>query len=271
MTHPLRFPAERFVTETHGGFVCRVWRDIPYCAAPVDPIQRLHVYAPECYFSGGEINGYTLKTAPIFLPNQVGGYKPGEPAEAALDANGRPNTVLQALLHGYVVVCAGIRGSSTPNAKGKAPALIVDMKAAVRYLRYNAEFIPGNPERMITSGTSAGGALSAMTGASGNAAAYEPYLAAIGAAPARDDVFAANCYCPIINLENADAAYEWQFSSERGYRNWQHQGELSNEQMDLAQQLKALFPAYVNGHRPDPARLPGGLSSALEPASQRRL
>lgn len=243
----LCFPAESFTTESFDGFVCRVWKDLPYCASPVDDIQRLHLYAPACYFEGGSINGYTLKTAPIFLPNTVGGYMPGEPAEAGFDQNGHPNTVLQALMHGYVVACAGIRGRSTKNNAGKAPALIVDMKAAIRYLRHNAEAIPGDTERMITSGTSAGGALSALTGSSGNAEGYQAYLDAIGTARERDDIFAANCYCPIINLENADAAYEWQFSQERAYRNWHGQGECSDEQMVLAEQLKALFPAYVNG------------------------
>ena len=64
-------------------------------------------------------------------------------------------------------------------------------------------------EKIITSGTSAGGALSALTGATGNCEDYEPFLKAICAADERDDIFAANCYCPIHNLDNADTAYEW--------------------------------------------------------------
>lgn len=247
MKNRLVFPADNYESLSFEGFSCRAWKDLPYCAAPADDIQRLHLYAPECYFEGGVINGYTLHTAPIFLPNTVGGYMPGEPAEAGFDADGRPNTVLQALMHGYVVACAGIRGRSTKNNAGRAPALIVDMKAAIRYLRHNAAAIPGDTERMITNGTSAGGALSALAGASGNAEGYGAYLEAIGAANERDDIFAASCYCPIINLENADAAYEWQFSGERSYSGWQGQGEMSDEQMELAKQLKALFPAYVNG------------------------
>ena len=244
MFDQLRFPAERSAAENYGGFVCRAWRKLVYCANPAEEIQHLHLFAPECYFHGGTINGYSLHTAPIFLPNQVGGYMPGRPGEPALNDNGTPNTVLAALMHGYVVCCPGIRGRAT--ASGKAPALIVDMKAVVRYLRHNAGLIPGDAEKMITSGTSAGGALSALTGASGNAAEYEPYLKAIGAAEERDDVFAANCYCPIINLENADAAYEWQFSEERSYHGWHGSGEMNDGQMALAQQLKALFPAYLN-------------------------
>lgn len=49
---------------------------------------------------------------------------------------------------------------------------------------------------------------------SGNAKEYEPYLKAIGAAEEKDDIFAASCYCPIHNLEYADATYEWLFQKE---------------------------------------------------------
>jgi acetyl esterase/lipase len=36
----------------------------------------------------------------------------------------------------------------------------VDLKAAVRYLRYNDRIMPGDAEKIITSGTSAGVSLS---------------------------------------------------------------------------------------------------------------
>ena len=40
---------------------------------------------------------------------------------------------------------------------GKAPACIVDYKAAVRYLHAFAKDLPGDEEKIITNGTSAGG------------------------------------------------------------------------------------------------------------------
>ena len=141
---------------------------------------------------------------------------------------------------------------------GRAPAIIVDMKAAIRYMRYNADVIPGDVEKIITNGTSAGGALSALAGASGNAKEYEPYLKAIGAADERDDIFAASCYCPIHNLENADAAYEWLFQKESVFHMMKFEmspegskmipvaGELDEEQRKLSKELKAEFPDYVN-------------------------
>lgn len=244
MKYPLRFPVENYTVKTFSGFRCRAWEGIVYCAHPAEPIQKLNLYAPECYFEGGSLNGYSAQNAPIFLPNTVGGYMPGPAAEPCLQEEGRPNTILAALMHGYVVACAGIRGRNT--STGKAPALIADMKAVIRYLRCNRALIPGDTEKMITNGTSAGGALSAMAGASGNASAYQPYLEAIGAAEARDDIFAASCYCPIINLENADPAYEWQFASERFYCGWHGEGVMDDEQAALAAALKPLFPPYLN-------------------------
>ena len=49
------------------------------------------------------------------------------------------------------------------------------MKAAVRYLRYNDNKMPGRADRIISNGTSAGGAVSALLGATGNNKDYEPY------------------------------------------------------------------------------------------------
>lgn len=228
--------------------VYRAFEGIVYCAKPVDQIQKLNLFVPEVYYHGESIRGYALKTAPIFVPNSVGGYMPGAMEEPGMnDRLGEPNAIFQALHHGYVVVSPGIRGRSLGPC-GKAPALAVDMKAVVRYLRHNRESVPGDVERIITSGTSAGGALSAMTGSSGNSPDFEPYLEAIGAAQERDDIFAANCYCPIHNLEHADMAYEWLFSGESDYywRNTTPAGTLTKKQQALSRELKAAFSAYLN-------------------------
>lgn len=267
--NPLRFPREAYNVrqfEVKGqAFAVRAWEGLFYCAHPADDIQRLNLYAPETFFAGIALNGYTAQTAPIFLPNTVGGYKPGHAGVPEVNERGEPNTVLRALMHGYVVACVGIRGRTSCSDglyTGKLPALIVDMKAAIRYLRHNADCIPGSTERMITSGTSAGGALSALAGATGNEAEYQPYLDAIGAADEPDNIFAANCYCPIINLENADSAYEWQFCGESSYRGWHSQGQLTPEQERVALALKELFPAYLNSlHLNDDAGQPLTLSA----------
>ncbi len=223
----------------------RSWLDIPYVNNPSEPeYQKLNIYVPEEYFHDGTINGYTARTAPIFMPNGVGGYMPGKQFIPANDTrHGTPNAALYALSRGYVVVSPAIRGRTLAN--GKAPALIVDYKAAVRWVRHNKEKLPaGDTEKIISDGLSAGGALSSLLGATGNAKEYEPYLKEIGAEDERDDIFAAVVYCPITNLENADMPYEWIFNGVNTY----HMGparEMDDNMKAASDALKKAFPAYL--------------------------
>mgnify|MGYP001314800309 CR=1 FL=1 len=72
----------------------RAYEGLEYCAAPADPIQKLNLYVPEDYYAGAHHNGYTLHTAPIFLPNTVGGYLPGPadcPGRIASGTRTRPS------------------------------------------------------------------------------------------------------------------------------------------------------------------------------------
>ena len=154
---------------------------------------------------------------------------------------GKINSIFRALQHGYVVAAPAIRGRVQKDEEGKyngkAPACIVDYKAAVRYLHYFSKELPGDESKIITNGTSAGGALSSLMGATGNHPDYESYLKELGAADASDEVFAASCYCPITNLDHADMAYEWEFRGVNDYHRMHMQmaeGEdlLSHRQME---------------------------------------
>lgn len=260
----MTFDAEKYEVEevTAGNQIVqfRAFRNILYVEHPVDEeYQRLNLFVPECYYTGQECSGYTLKTAPVFMPNQVGGYMPGELGEPGLDPRrpGQPNAIFQALCHGYVVVVPSIRGRTRPG--GKAPACIVDYKAAVRWLHYFSDILPGDMSKIITSGTSAGGALSALMGAAGDHPDYLPYLKAIGAADASDAVFAANCYCPITDLEHADMAYEWQFRGVNEYHRKHMKrdeggrpvfsaddGCMNEAQIQASADEAVRFPAYIN-------------------------
>lgn len=84
----------------------RAYRNIVYVANPKSVAsQSMNIFIPSAYFEGGEINGYTKETAPIFMPNGVGGYMPGkaeEPKEKDPMGNGA-NAALTALSKGYVV------------------------------------------------------------------------------------------------------------------------------------------------------------------------
>jgi hypothetical protein len=249
----------------------RAYENIVYVKNPVDTkYESMNIYVPEEYFNGQSDGAYTSDTAPIFFPNTVGGYMPGEPGtitdsstfstteavggvgagKGAPDGGAKAGAV--ALSKGYVVAMPGARGRTGQDSNGKydgkAPAAIVDLKAAVRYLRYNDKAIPGDAEKIISNGTSAGGALSALLGTSGNNADYDSYLKELGAADARDDIFASSDYCPITNLDNADMAYEWQFNGINDYNNPMAggAGTLTESQIKLSNELKNAFPTYLN-------------------------
>lgn len=194
--------------------------------------QYMNIFVPE---------GATQQS-PMFLRTYVGRYMASEAGyPQAQDASGR------ALAEGYVLVIPGSRGRNSTVKQGKktvytgrAPKALLDLKAAIRYLRHFDNVIPGNAEKIITDGTSAGGAMSSLLGATGNNAAYAPLLKAMGAADERDDVFASVCYCPITDLEHADMSYEWLYGATESRKS------LSVSKQALSKELAAQFPSYIN-------------------------
>ncbi|QIW15601.1 alpha/beta hydrolase [Pasteurellaceae bacterium RH1A] len=265
---------QAFETQVNGQTIkFRAFEKIVYVANPVEAdYQTINFYVPEAYYHDGQINGFNAQTAPIFLPNAVGGYMPAK--AAAFDKKGmgnsdKPNAIVTALSKGYVVASVGARGRTLEKDgkyTGKAPAVIIDLKAAVRYLHHNDAKMPGDAKKIISNGTSAGGAMSALLGASGDHKDYEPYFKALGAAQASDAIFAVSAYCPITNLENADAAYEWEFNGLNDYSRMDMsrltaasyndrsqvaakatiEGTLTEQQIKVSDELKALFPSYLN-------------------------
>lgn len=255
--YDIKFDPGKFTEQTitvHGRHIqIRAYENIMYVRNPADTTyQVMNIYIPSAYFSKGTIEGFTASTAPVFFPNMVGGFMPAKPGTAinAKNKDGKnPSAIALALSKGYVVASAGARGRTTK--AGKAPALIVDLKAAVRYLKYNDKVMPGDADKIISNGTSAGGAVSVLLGATGNNKDYEPYLKALGAADASDDIFAVSAYCPITNLDNADMAYEWQFYGINNY-DWgwnDNRGTLNAAQQKVSATLRSMFPGYVNALR----------------------
>ena len=236
----------------------RAYRDVPYIEKPAAPkLQVLNIFIPQAYIQGEPVGNYSSKTAPIFFPNGIGGYMDSKPCSPAVREDGTWNTEAQALLHGYVVISAGARGKNTCNGVkyiGKAPACIVDQKAAIRFLRSIADKICGDAGKIISNGTSAGGAVSALLGATGDAEESLPYLEELGAADTSDRIFASSCYCPIIDLDHSDMAYEWQFGhlSQQHYDDWSSGKpvpkitDLNARQLALSEKLARQFVPYLD-------------------------
>ena len=224
----------------------RAFEYIPYVANPIDiDQQHMNIYVPEEYFNNGTVNGYNTQTAPIFMPNAVGGYMPSQAMTPKVE-NGKPNSVVYALSRGYVVASPATRGrtnkASDGNFIGKAPAVIVDLQAATAYLHANDSTMPGNANRIITNGTSAGGAVSLLQGAAGNSSDFQPYLQALGAATAATNVYAVSAYAPITNLDAADMAYEWSYNGITS----SNKVSMNHDDMAYSNLLNEHFPDYVN-------------------------
>ncbi|MFF4835441.1 subtype B tannase [Streptomyces sp. NPDC001315] len=208
--------------------------------------QSMNVFVPESAFGN--------QRAPIYFAVNNGGWMASyikASVTGGTSYSSSTSNVGAALKAGYVFVDVANRSRGLVGADGsspgKAPAAVVDAKAAVRYLRLNDATMPGSAERIVINGTSGGGALVSILGASGNSSEYDPYLARIGAAgidanghsTLRDDVFAVNAYCPITDLGNADKAYEWLYNI-LGTRD--DTGE--NASPEDAAAIAAQFPAY---------------------------
>lgn len=242
-TDPLAFPVDAYTVDTKrfktpAGEVeitFKLYRDIVYVARPVDPAyQCLNVCVP-LKIGGVEVDA---SEAPILLPIEVAGYWSSKIAGTGGVLG--PNASL-ALASGLVVVSPGCRGSDNVAADGtyfgKAPAAIVDLKSAVRYLHYNDAVMPGDAKRIISVGGSAGGALSALLGVSGDSSSYDSYFRELGAAEASDAIFASACFCPVTDLEHADGAYEWMFGA--------MPLETGLVDQTLSAELKAAYAEYL--------------------------
>lgn len=238
----LLFPVDKYTVQTKDiqtslgkrSVVYKSYLLIPYVANPVyKDYQCLNVFVPVKI----DNKNLDVTNAPILFNIGVGGYMSVN-NEKAKEMNNRTDLALAA---GYVVVSPACRGRDNKDSNGKyygkAPAAIVDLKAAVRYIRHNKGRIPGNTERIISVGCSAGGALSALLGTSGNSDLYDSYLKEIGAADEKDNIYASACYSPITDLENADMAYEWMYGllpTKDGKVN-----------QNLSEELKTKYPDYL--------------------------
>lgn len=243
---------------------------VPYCLKPCsEQYESLAIFVPGAYFRGEkhhndtyacEVNGravvgdFTPLSAPVVMPINMG----------TLGSQASPTSYASAGLEGYlsmgcVYVYAGFRGRTSGYDSagggayvGGAPWPVVDLKAAIRFLRYNAHLLPADLSRIFTFGFSMGGGVSAVLGASGDSELYAPYFEEIGAAmhdaegdPISDATFASASWCPVTSFDMADASYEWmmgQFATDGGGT----RAEGTWTRM-LSTDLANAYGSYVNG------------------------
>lgn len=204
-----------------------------YCKKPSTEVyEQLAIYVPGAYFEAekrgkhyrcslaeeGKKGAFTASNAPIVVALNSKDFA-GSEAPQTFD----PKGLKEYLDAGLVYVYVGFRGRSSgfDSSKntyfsGGSPWSVCDIKAAIRYLRYNSESIPGSVKRIVVMGHGSAGALAAIVGSSGNSLLFEPYLAEIGAIdhdtegePIGDSVFGVASWCPLLPAGEVNAAYEW--------------------------------------------------------------
>lgn len=216
---------------------------ITYCETPVDlTYEKLSVFIPAGYMNAEDngdgtftcalndetmVGNYTAETAPVVIPVETPGYMSCEALTEYTDVTEYTNV-------GFIYVHAGCRGREEG-----APAGVTDLKAAIRYIRYNEGVIAGDMERIFSFGMSGGGAQSALLGSTGDSEMYDAYLEDIGAVQGvSDSVAGSMCWCPITGLDSADEAYEWNMGTTRT--------DLSEEEQNISDELATAFATYIN-------------------------
>ena len=225
---------------------------IGYCEKPAnEQYEKLAVFVPGAYLDASdngddtftckvsesaELNGFSAKSAPILMPIETPGYAAARALndEILTQHQGIFEQLSDYTSQGFVLVLSACRGINEG-----APAGVTDLKAAIRYIRYADDVIAGDAESIFVYGMSGGGAQAAILGASGDSELYEPYLEAIGGVQGVSDAVAGvMAWCPVTNLDTANAEYEWMMGCTRPKR--------SDELNAISDKLAYAYASYVN-------------------------
>ena len=160
-TMELKDCADRWtLDEKHG---CWCLEDVLYTAkARVPKFQRLSIFVPRALRNADGSFAPQAAKVPVVFENNSAGYM--QMPHVWLDG---PRCYAQQYLdHGLIYVSCGCRGRESRDAQGalagKGPASLVDIKTALRFLRHNRSCLPGDWDKVISVGWSAGGAMSTL-------------------------------------------------------------------------------------------------------------
>ena len=238
---------------------------VVYVANPASlDYETLGIYVPGAYLeatangdgtytasvkSDAQVGQFTAATAPYVLPVNTPGFNASQAPTWLADG------IANYTQAGMIYLQPGIRGrdnttdSQDQEVVGGAPWGVTDLKAAIRYVRYNKDVLPGDTDKIVSFGHSGGGAQSAVLGASGDSTLYNPYLEALGAAmkdkegnPISDAPYGTMTWSPITSLDYADAAYEWNLG-QYADSNTRAEGTFTQA---LSQDLAKEYANYIN-------------------------
>ncbi len=135
-----------------------VMKDIPYVPGSIDPFQQMDLYLPSTD------SGQPAPANPVVLWVHGGAWMAGD--------KNHPDALLFLLKRGFAIAAINYRLTT----RVPHPAQINDCKAAVRFLRANAQKYGLDPVRIGVWGPSAGGHLAALLGTSGDVKELEGEL-----------------------------------------------------------------------------------------------
>jgi len=218
------------IPEAQTEHIVRKMFDLPY--ANLSPAQKLDIYWP------AEGNG----PFPVVVSVHGGAFMGGDKRDIQL------MPMFEVLKRGYALVGVNYRMS----AEAKFPALVHDIKAAIRWIRANAESYLFDPHKIATWGGSAGGYLSLMAGvAAGIRELDDPSL---GNVDQPDNVQAVVSWFPPTDFLKMDEQL-----AESGFfqpSEFAHSGETSPESLILGQKITEI-PELVRKANPETYIRPG--------------
>ncbi len=221
--------------------------NIPY--ANKSAAQKLDIYVP----SEGE------GPFPVIISIHGGSYSHGDKMGTELECT------KQGLKRGYAVVSINYRLS------GEAihPAQINDVKAAIRYVKANAEQFNLDSNKIALWGSSAGGGLASLAGTSSGVKELQDL--SLGYADQSDNVQAVVSWCGCINFSTFDQQFEESGINAAEYQN--HPDSFCSRLMgqditEIPEEVQKVNPeTYITPDDP-PFYIQHGLADNLVPSQQ---
>jgi acetyl esterase/lipase len=212
------------IPEAETEHIQRKMFDLAY--ANLSPAQKLDIYWP------AEGNG----KFPVIVAIHGGAFMGGDKRDMQL------TPILSGLEHGYAVVSINYRMS------GEAifPALVHDVKAAIRWVRANAEKFLFDPERVAVWGGSAGGYLALMAGVTAGIPELEDLTLGNPGQPSHV-LAVVDWFGPTDFLKMDDQLAE---TGMRPSEEQAHNGEHSPESLILGQKITEI-PELVHAANPE--------------------
>ncbi len=219
-------------------------------------------YDAEILSPNGQI--YTASSAPLILNTGAAGYGSSTNTKASTSYAD----------DGYINIACGNRGKQDTATDadgntyytGDAPSCLVDQKAAARFVKYNILLgnLPGDPDKMISTGGSGGGAHAAMFAATSNSPDFYDYeieAGAVGVYRNADGSYTTNvtidgeektlsdgawgciAYSAITSLAEGDMAMAFEYYLDAEY------SFSTDFQKQLASYLSEAYMEYINAQK----------------------